>query len=421
MITKLIAENFKRLVAVTIEPNGGAVTIAGNNDQGKSSTLDAIEAALGGGKRCPSEPIKRGAKKARVVLETEDLVVTRKWTSKSSTLEVTGKDGARFTSPQGMLDELVGPLSFDPLDFTRKKPPEQAKILRELVGLDLSKEDAARKEAYDERTLVGREIKRLQGAVESIPEAPTGSGRSVSELTEELQRRREANANNAAKRAELERMRSAAVERQSACERLEKQIAGLNESLAVVQRELAELSEKGPELSKEVKALKDEDTEEILEELKQAEQIAAAAARAAERNRMQAELDAKIEESERLTNRINEIDQVKSDAIAKARYPIDGLEVTDDGVRLDGLPFEQASQSDRLKASVAIGLALNPKLKVLLVRDGSLLDDAKLGLISEMAEQAGAQVWLEVVGEREGATVVIEDGGAKTAEVAKAS
>jgi recombinational DNA repair ATPase RecF len=41
-IYKLTAENFKRLKAVSIEPQTDVVAVTGRNEQGKSSTLDAI-------------------------------------------------------------------------------------------------------------------------------------------------------------------------------------------------------------------------------------------------------------------------------------------------------------------------------------------------------------------------------------------
>ena len=45
-IVKLTAENFKRLEAVEITPDGNTVLISGRNGQGKSSVLDSILAAL---------------------------------------------------------------------------------------------------------------------------------------------------------------------------------------------------------------------------------------------------------------------------------------------------------------------------------------------------------------------------------------
>jgi len=81
----------------------------------------------------------------------------------------------------------------------------------------------------------------------------------------------------------------------------------------------------------------------------------------------------------------------------------------DPGVTLDGVPFEQASSAEQLRCSVAMGLALNPKLRVLLIRDGSLLDEDSLRMVAEMADAQGAQVWLERVGDGV-AGVLIEDG-----------
>ena len=42
---------------------------------------------------------------------------------------------------------------------------------------------------------------------------------------------------------------------------------------------------------------------------------------------------------------------------------------------------------------------------------GALLDDESLAAVKDEAEKRGAQIWLEVVGKREGVSIVIEDGG----------
>lgn len=60
-LISLEAENFKRLKAVRIEPNGNGITvISGNNANGKSSVLDAIQAAIGGKRATPEKPIRDG-------------------------------------------------------------------------------------------------------------------------------------------------------------------------------------------------------------------------------------------------------------------------------------------------------------------------------------------------------------------------
>ena len=108
-IFELRAENFKRLKAIRINPTGNTVMIGGRNAQGKSSTLDAIEAALGGGKHLPDEPVRRGERKAKIVLELDDITVTRRFSRTGSSLEVLAKDGSKLKSPQAVLDKLLGP------------------------------------------------------------------------------------------------------------------------------------------------------------------------------------------------------------------------------------------------------------------------------------------------------------------------
>ena len=58
----------------------------------------------------------------------------------------------------------------------------------------------------------------------------------------------------------------------------------------------------------------------------------------------------------------------------------------------------------------------NPELRVLLIKDGSLLDADNLALIAAMAETDDYQVWIERVETGEGG-VVMEDGIARGAGV----
>ena len=115
---------------------------------------------------------------------------------------------------------------------------------------------------------------------------------------------------------------------------------------------------------------------------------------------------------ELLTKNIEEIDSCKNESMKKAKFPIDGLSFSSEGVLYNGVPYEQCAQSEQLRVSVAMGLAMNPTLRVLLIRDGSLLDQSNRKLVAEMAAEADppAQVWMECVGKGEDSTVIIEDG-----------
>ena len=137
-IVELRASNVKRLVAVTIRPDhqGNLVVLGGANGAGKTSVLDAITMALGGREQIPPEPIRRGAEHAEIVVDLGEIVVRRTFTAAGGgSLTVSNKEGARFQSPQTLLDKLYGTLSFDPLAFARQDPKTQAETLRKLLGL----------------------------------------------------------------------------------------------------------------------------------------------------------------------------------------------------------------------------------------------------------------------------------------------
>ncbi|MBN1612511.1 MAG: hypothetical protein JW940_38125 [Polyangiaceae bacterium] len=80
------------------------------------------------------------------------------------------------------------------------------------------------------------------------------------------------------------------------------------------------------------------------------------------------------------------------------------------GITYNGLPFSQASHAERVRISAAIGLALHPELRVLLIRDAEKLNERGVGLMAELAEEHDAQLWLERPGHQDPGAVVIEDG-----------
>jgi ATPase subunit of ABC transporter with duplicated ATPase domains len=134
-------------------------------------------------------------------------------------------------------------------------------------------------------------------------------------------------------------------------------------------------------------------------------------------NRTYKETEAKAAEYKKqaddLTKQIEAIDEDKEKQLKAAKFPVDGLSFDSEGVLYNGVPFGQASQAERIRVSVSIAAALNPKLRIALIRDGSLLDSESMKLLNELAAEKDMQIWIEsVMDEKEPGCIFIEDGSA---------
>lgn len=405
-IIRMEAENVKRLRAVEITPDGSLVVIGGRNAQGKTSVLDAIEYTLGGSPNI-NKPIRDGERSARTVVETDEYVITRTYTEKGSKLKVESKNGGVMNSPQTLLDDFIGKLSFDPLAFSRMDAKRQVETLRDILGVDFTDLDNERKNAYDERTFVNREIKSLQAQADALDvDIPENIKEvSISELSQKLQ--------------EISRLENEKSAAENAIETTKRDICKVERQIDLLQKELEAGSKRLSDLDNDLSNINlllentDHSKEEMQEKINKAEETN----RKVQEQKNKAELLNRIngaeKESSRLTERIQAIDEEKQKVISSAKFPIEGLSFDQDQILFDDIPFNQCSGAEQLKISLAMGLALNPKLKVILIRDGSLLDENNLKIVSEMAEKSDAQVWIERVGEGEEVSVIIEDGAIK--------
>ena len=102
--------------------------------------------------------------------------------------------------------------------------------------------------------------------------------------------------------------------------------------------------------------------------------------------------------------------EAKEKALAGAKFPVPGLGLGEGIVTYNGVPLSQASSAEQLRISTALAMAANPKLKVVLIREGSLLDEQGLHLVAEMAQKNGFQCWVESVSNRKDIGICIEDG-----------
>jgi DNA repair exonuclease SbcCD ATPase subunit len=401
-IISLTAENVKRLKAVHIEPDpsGNLVIVSGANAQGKTSVLDSIWLALGGapaGKATP-QPIRDGETYASVTLDLGDLVVTRSWSGdKPTTLKVASKDGAKYSSPQTMLDSLVGRLSFDPLEFAQQDQKSQRATLLSLVDLpfDPDELDAKRRGIFDRRTDVGRRAKSLTGQLDGMPpydDTLPAEEESLSALLDEARVARDQVALFDRIVAEQESAQQAFLAAQDAMERAKQRMNAAEDAYsefdasALVDPTAIEARIQGLEqTNREIRAQQ-------------------------QRRLVKAEHDEAVALAKGLTEQIQDLDAQRTAALAEATMPLPGLSFDDDGVTYQDVPLKQASAAEQLRVSIAMAMALNPKVRVIRITDGSLLDSHNLALIEAMAVEHDFQVWVERVDESGQVGIVIEDG-----------
>ena len=424
-IIELRASNFKKLTAVTIKPKGSVVTIGGANDSGKSSTLDAIWAAIGGAEAIPADPIHDGADEALIKLDLGDMIVTRKLRRAegqppyTTTLVIENADGSRARSPQTLLNELVGRYSLDPLAFTRLRPKDQFDALKILVpGIDLDEIEQLNSADYEKRTFHNRKAKELAAGAAAIM-VPPGKWQRVddTDILADMARAGEYNAAIATRKARRDKAESDA-------EHLEEQGRVLETAIADMKAKLAELTEELPKVQQEASELRRRlkeapelpqplDIAQLAERLSAAREMNANAEKLAQRT----ELERQSKEHEKIADALTEAmgarNEQKNSAIAEAKLPVEGLTLGSGEVLVDGFPFAQASSSKKIKTSIALAMATNPRIRVVRIEDGSLLDSDSMTVIQQMAEENNFQIWIEVVDTSGRAQIVIEDGKVK--------
>lgn len=433
-ILRLEAENVKRLSVVAIEPTGDVVEIAGSNRQGKTSVLDAIWWALGGVAGVQQMPVRRGQDKARITVtlgnEGEaDLIVERRFTAAGGTsLSVKRSNGDRPASPQKLLDGLMGALTFDPLGFLKAEPKQQSGMLRDLVGLDFTKEEATRARHYQERRDIRRDHDTAKAQLATVvvpadaPEAPV----DVSEITKAIEDARAKQREADAREREIEQIRRDAAAAAEVAKRTDAAVEAAKRSLqvAIEQDKVAadrllqcEAAAAGID---ELPPIEVPDVSTLTAQITAANRTNRLYEQAQQARKQRASREAEIAElaarHRALTETISQIDQGKADAIAAAKMPIEGLGFDEEGnITFGGVPLDQASDAEQLEISAAIAAALNPKLRVIRIRDGALLDDDAMARLATFAGQHDMQIWIERVSAATESAIIMEDGHVKGA------
>ena len=405
-INKLEIENVKRVKAVTIEPTSNGLTIlGGNNNQGKTSVLDAIAWALGGNKYKPSKPARDGSMNPPALrLELSNgLIVERK--GKNSDLKVTDPSGQK--AGQQLLDSFVEELALNLPKFIESSSKDKANTLLQIIGVGEKLWELDRKEErlYNERRTIGQiadQKKKYAAEQPQYPEAPNELV-SIADLIHEQQEILARNGENANKRQNRENI-------VNSLHLSEARLKQLKEQLAQEEATHESLMSDYIAANKSIEDLVDESTDEIESSIANIEEINRKVR--ANLDKEKAEEDAKQYGSQydKLTKEIQDVRDERTSLLDSADLPLPGLSVEDGELVFEGQKWDNMSGSQQLRVATAIVRKLKPECGFVLLDKLEQMDIPTLTEFGKWLESEGLQAIATRVSSGEECQIIIEDG-----------
>lgn len=418
-ITALEAENVKRIKAVAFAPSPTGLTlVGGNNNQGKTSVLDALAWALGGERFRPDAAQRDGAvapAHLKVTL-SNGVVVERK--GKNASLTVTDPTGRR--SGQQLLNAFVEPLALDLPRFMESTDKEKADILLRIIGVgsELQVKDLEIKGLYDKRTFTGQlaaQKKHFAEELISYPEAPDEPV-SASALIRQQQDILARNGENQRKRRQAQELTRQREEAMAEMQRLDERIAELTARREEVSKKHTALFVQAMDAAKSAEQLQDESTAELEASIRDIEETNRKVRANLEKARAEDEAARYASDYDKLTGQIEDKRAERMALLNGADLPLPGLSVEDGVLTYNGKRWRDMSGSDQLRVATAIVRRLNPDCGFVLLDKLEQMDLTTLTEFGRWLEAEHLQAIATRVSTGSECQIIIEDGMVKDAE-----
>lgn len=418
-IMALEAENVKRIKAVALTPSPTGLTlVGGNNNQGKTSVLDALAWALGGDRFRPDAAQRDGAvAPAHLKVKLSNgVVVERK--GKNSTLTVTDPTGRR--SGQQLLNAFIEPLALDLPRFMEASDKEKADILLRIIGIgtELHTRDLEIKALYDKRTFTGQlaaQKKHFAEELISYPDAPEKPV-SASDLIRQQQEILARNGENQRKRNQLDKLIDEKNQLNFTLRDLDEKIEDLKEEYEQTQAKFTDLEKQIFQARKSAAQLQDESTAELEASIRDIEEINQKVRANLEKSRAEDEAARYAGEYDKLTEAITRKRADRMALLNGAGLPLPELSVEDGALTYKGKHWRDMSGSDQLRVAAAIVRRLNPDCGFVLLDKLEQMDMTTLQEFSAWLEAEHLQAIATRVSTGSECQIIIEDGMVKDAE-----
>lgn len=412
-INKLEIENVKRVKAVKLKPSDTGLTIiGGNNNQGKTSVLDAITWALGGNRYKPSNATREGSvipPNLKITM-SNGLVVERK--GKNSDLKVIDSRGEK--AGQQLLDSFVEELALNLPKFMNQTSKEKATTLLQIIGVGdkLAELEGKEREVYNQRHAIGQIADQKEKyAKEQIyyPDVPDEII-SASDLIKKQQEILAKNGQNQTHRRNLRELETNQLLDQEKYDQIAAKIEELLNEKSKLGSSINTRAEQIELAKKTVEELQDESTAELEASIENIEQTNEKIRANLSKEKAEEDAQEYRDQYSRLTTEITNLREQKRELLDNANLPLEGLSVEDGELIYKGFKWDSMSGADQLKVSTAIVRKLNPKCGFVLMDKLEQMDLDTLKDFGSWLEKEGLQVIATRVSKGDECSIIIEDG-----------
>lgn len=453
IIKKLQLSNFQCIEKFDAEFEGNVYFITGENELGKSTLLKAIGVLLTGER---DAVLRNGAEKgfAKMVVgdDGEQFNVELSFTEKNPRGTMTIKQAATGmqTNNISMLQKIFGYQDFDAVEFSRWSETAEGRrkqiavvksLLPESVRERIEAIDADVAELKSQRQDINREAKTFEGYVDTISkqldegdiekyQSPVDMSVLLKRQQENaalveraktvrtmLEQRREQLAAIPARLKESEdksKARMKEVDEYLEQARIAYENAQLNakEKRATVineyQSEVAQIEADKTDIENRIgnaegwlKKYEDSGVEKsnVPDLLAAAEKHNGKYRVVCEYKERKAKYDDCIQQSAKMTEKIEQLAKDRAGLIAGAELPVKGLTFTEDSLELNGVPFVpgKVSDSQQMELATKLIIASNPTVNVFRIARGESLGQKRLQDIIDIAKRNGFQGFIEQV------------------------
>lgn len=415
-IWNLKSENFKKL-NVELALNGKSVTVTGKNESGKSSFIDSIFKTLTG-EKIKGSPVQLGKSQARnkVVIRKDDgstITVERIYAdNKNTSLKVTLNGSKTVKSPQAFLDATLGEISFDPLVFVNKTPLEQKRFLMELLNINLEEFEEKKRTALDEVQSINNDLIKVSGELESLPLLEKEyKFIDSADVVKEAEKINELKKQVTKLDNEIDYKGESKFQLEEHNKKLYKQMTAILEEIDNNKKLIESITSDVDELEKEKDSIIIPESSSLETQIKEININNEYYRNQQERISKQREFESIETAKKDALGKVKLVEIERNKMLSEIKMPIDGLEFMDTGLSYNGLALteDNISTSRIIEIGIRIAVAMNPNLRILQIKDGSLLDKDMMKTIKDICKESDYQLFIEKVSDEKELGFIIDE------------